>query len=368
VIVAEWTPGRIAWAKTKIARGISADAHNTFSVGIDSAGYVHVSFGMRNKPLQYFVSEKPEDVSRLHRGKMTGVAEDLVTYPRFFRSPSNELYFLYRNGPLGSSDLNIKRYDTGTRKWTDVAAPLIRGTGASASFSAYEFTVAWDRQGNMHLFWNWRENGEKKRRTEISDVLYAKYDKSRSRWERSGGMPYSLPITKGNAEVIDSLGMNLGLSDQNSVYVDRSGFPHAVYEKFGPDGRSEIFQARSNGSSWRITQVTRMNEPVSLNILDLWRPQILIDRTGTMYILFTDSGSKISRKNPRAPGWLFWTKSMDNGATWSRPLAIKEPQKGEFIYDPVYLRDTGDLRLYYQTNSDPVSPLYRIDMKLYRQK
>ena len=181
-------------------------------------------------------------------------------------------------------------------------------------------------------------------------------------------MPYSLPITKGNAEVIDSLGMNLGLSDQNSVYVDRSGFPNVVYEKFGPDGRSEIFQARSNGSSWRITQVTHMNEPVSLNILDLWRPQILIDRTGTMYILFTDSGSKISRKNPRAPGWLFWTKSMDNGATWSRPLAIKEPQKGEFIYDPVYLRDTGDLRLYYQTNSDPVSPLYRIDMKLYRQK
>ena len=361
VIVAKWTSGKTSWAKTRIARGIAVDAHDNFSVGIDSAGYVHVSFGTRNKPLQYFISEKPEDITRFHPGKMTGVAEDLVISPHFFKSPSNELYFLYRNGPSDSSDLYIKKYDTGTRKWSDVAIPLIRGRGASSSASPYEFTVAWDPQGNMHLFWNWRENGNKLR-TVIYDVLYAKYDKRRSRWEKSDGTPYHLPITKDSAEVVDNIWMNLGLSNQNSVCVDMSGLPHLVYEKFAPGGHSEIFHARFNGSSWKITQVTNMNQPASMNIWDLWRPQVLIDRSNTMYIFFTDSGTKVSRKFFLTPGWLFWTMSVDNGATWSGPKAIKEPRAGEFAYDPVYFRDTGNLRFFYQTNSsDPISPLYSID-------
>jgi hypothetical protein len=360
VIVAKWMPGGKAWQKTRIAKRIAPDAHNNFSVGIDSADYVHVSFGMRGKPLQYFISEKPEDVSRFHREKMTGVGEDKVTYPHFFKSPSSELYFIYRNGPLDNSDLNIKQYDTGTRKWTDVAAPLIRGSGSASSVSPYEFTAAWDAKGNMHLFWNWRKKGDK-HRTEIFDVLYAKYDKSRSRWERSNGKPYSLPITGGNAEVIDSVGMNLGLLDQNSVVFDGSGYPHVVYEKFAPDGHSEIFHARYNGSSWRITQVMNLHSPVTWNLYDLWRPQILINRTNTIYIFFTDSGIKTSRQYILSPGWLLWTESRDNGATWAKPKAIKEPRIGEFAYDPVYLRETGNLRFYYQTNSDPVSPLYSID-------
>ena len=362
VIVAKCAAGKNSWAKTRIARGVTVDGRDNFSVGIDSAGYIHVSFGTRSRPLKYFISKKPGDISRFHSGKMTGVAEDLVASPRFFKSPSNKLYFLYRNGSPGSSDLYIKEYDAGTRKWSDLAAPLIRGTGASSSASPYEFTLAWDPRENMHLFWNWRRNGDMPR-SEIFDVLYAKYDKSRSRWEKSNGAPYSLPITKGNAEEIDNIWMNLGLSDQDSVFADKNCFPHAVYQKFAPDGHSEIFHARFNGSSWRITQATNMNKPVSWNTYDLWRTQMLIDRSNTIYIFFTDEGVKTSGKFSLFPGWLFWTASGDNGATWARPKAMQVQQIGEFAYDQAYFRDTGDIRFFYQINSDPVSPLYRFDMQ-----
>jgi hypothetical protein len=367
VIVAKWTAEKKSWAKTKVGRGVTVDARDNFTLGIDSAGYIHVSLGKHGRPLKYMVSGKPEDISRFHSGKMTGVADDMVASPRFFKSPSNKLYFLYRNGSSSSSDLYIKKYDAGTGKWSDLAAPLIRGTGVSASASPYEFTIAWDPQENMHLFWNWRQNGENTR-SNIFDVLYAKYDKNRSRWEKSDGTPYSLPITKGKAEIIDNIWMNLGLSDQNSVVADRNGFPHVVYEKFAPDGHSEIFHACFNGSFWRITRVTNMNQAVPLNLYDLWRPQIIIDRSNVIYVFFADAGTKISQKGPSPSGWLFDTASGDNGVTWTRPKALKVKEVGEFAYDQAYFRDTGNVRFFYQIHNEPILPLYTIELQKKPQK
>jgi len=54
-------------------------------LGIDKAGYIHVSGNMHAMPMVYFRSRKPYDIGSMEPvHKMTGREESRVTYPNFF--------------------------------------------------------------------------------------------------------------------------------------------------------------------------------------------------------------------------------------------------------------------------------------------
>ena len=358
VIVAKSTNNGEIWSKTTVAVGIADDGHDICSIGVDSTGFIHVSYDMHANPLKYKISTAAENISVFQAGTMTGVAETSVTYPHFFMSPSNEMYFLYRQGGSGSGDLYIKKYNTTNKTWSDFAPGFISGTTSTPINNPYEFTLVWDAQENMHLFWNWRNSGVP---TTNNNLLYAKYNKNLSRWEKSDGTPYTLPITTNNAEIADTIPISSGLANNGSNYVDTSGRPHAAYTKFAADGHSEIYHTYYNGSNWVTTQATDLNPTISGNAWDLARPQLLIDSSNTIYIFFTDAGISTASNYANPPGTLYWTKSTDSGATWTTPEAANVPKAGEFVYDYTYFRDTGNIRFFYQTTSAAASPLYMLN-------
>jgi len=359
-IVAKSTDNGVTWTTTTIATGTADDAHNICSIGIDDDGYIHVAYDMHCSALKYKVSVNPEDISEFRAGTMTGTAENSVTYPQFYKSPTGELYFLYRNGYSTNGDLYIKKYATSTQTWSDFAAPLLQGSTVTPTNNAYWDTLVWDSQGDMHLSWVIRESGG----TLNYNILYAKYDTSDGQWEKTDGTPYTLPITATSSpgvEVVAEIPDGTGLSNQNSLYVDSLDRPHIAYLKDAADGLTEVWHTYYNGTSWVTTQVTDLNPTATAAVWDLSRPMILIDSDDTIYIFFADAGASTASNYASPAGTFYWTKSTDYGATWTSPTTVDVPLGDEFVYDHLYFRDTGNIRFFYQETTNPSSPLYILE-------
>jgi hypothetical protein len=103
------------------------DAHNNVAIGIDSNRGVHVLGNMHSYPghatkINYYYSKDFSLSEIYHSHRLTGNNEDSVTYPEFFRDPTNsKLMLQYRNGIAGDGETYIKLYETtnGQNKWTD---------------------------------------------------------------------------------------------------------------------------------------------------------------------------------------------------------------------------------------------------------
>ena len=356
VIVAKSTDSGKTWTKTLVQSGNSEDAHNICAVGIDSNGYIHVSYDMHADPLNYNISTNPENISVFTNKTMTGTAETSVTYPQFYKSPINELYFLYRG------TVYIKKYNATSQTWSDFAAPLINGT-----INVYWDTLVWDSNNNMHLSWGYRNASGSNANTNITNfnVSYAMYNATSAQWERTNGTAYTLPINKSVSETVVATTMFDGLANTNSLYVDSYNRPHIAFIKDNVTTRStEVFHSYYNGN-WITTQVTNYSTPRT-KAWNLGRPQMIIDSNDTIYILFTNSTVTTASNYVLPPGTLFWTKSTDNGTTWASPTAVTLPggiRGSEFTYDTVYFRDTGNLRLFFQTVDSTDAPLYMIEEK-----
>ncbi|HMP94665.1 MAG TPA: BNR-4 repeat-containing protein, partial [Phnomibacter sp.] len=98
-------------------KGQVADAHNNISLAIDGAGYLHLAWNHHNTPLQYTRSLQPYALSLAAPSPMTGMLENRVTYPQFYRLPNGQLIFMYRHGQSGNGQLVINRYNPATQHW-----------------------------------------------------------------------------------------------------------------------------------------------------------------------------------------------------------------------------------------------------------
>ena len=358
-VIAKSTDSGATWTTTVVAAGSTDDAHNTCSLGIDSNGYIHVSYDHHAVALKYKVSDSPESIAAFSNGTMTGTAETAVTYPRFYRSPAGVLYFIYRDGASGDGNLHLRVYNATTETWANAGAPFIDGSAASPAVNPYENTFSWDSEGDIHLTWGWRETPAA---TTNHNLLYAKYDTSDAQWEKTDGTAYSLPITKAAAEVAATIAQSSGYANTNSNAVDSLEHPHAAYIKNASDGKTEVFHTYWNGTSWVTTQVTDLN-PTTLTTWNLGRPQILISSNDTIYIFFTDSqtANQVDFTLPASDAF-YWTKSTDFGATWTTPVEITEfPKGGEFVPDYDYFRTSGNFRFLYQEIADTAPAIYVLD-------
>jgi hypothetical protein len=102
-----------AWTYQKLPSQVIWDSHNSVTMALDSAGDLHVSGNMHCVPLVYFRTAKPGDITSLTPAKMTGVLEDRVTYPRFFKDHEGRLIFTYRRGGSGNG-INHQDYGAGS--------------------------------------------------------------------------------------------------------------------------------------------------------------------------------------------------------------------------------------------------------------
>lgn len=288
----EWTLERSSY------QGNVADAHNVISLMVDGDGYLHLSFDHHGHPLNYCRSIAPGSLILGEKEPMTGVDEENVTYPEFYRLGNGDLIFVYRSGSSGRGNLVMNRYSLKERRWERVQDVLIDGEDQRNAY--WQLYV--DALGTIHLSWVWRETWLVETN---HDLCYARSKDGGKSWEKSDGDPYVLPIRAENAEYACRIPQNSELINQTSMTADKQGRPYiATYWR---DVDSRVPQYRLvwfDGNSWQQQQVSNRTVPFSLSgggtkLIPIARPRLVIrekKKKLEAFYVFRDEerGSKVS--------------------------------------------------------------------------
>ncbi len=279
-------------------RGNVRDAHNVISIMVDGDGYLHVAFDHHDSRLNYCRSVRPGSLILGPPEPMTGLEEELVTYPGFYRLPCGDLLFAYRSGASGRGNLILNRYDRKKRSWKRLHHVLIDGEEARSAY----WQIHLDRRGRIHLSWVWRETWDV---ATNHDLCYARSDDGGISWVRSDGEPYRLPITVDNAEYAWQIPQGSELINQTSMGADIMGNPYVA--GYWRDQESDIPHYRLvwfDGERWQQQKVVERVTPFSLSgggtkMIPVSRPQLAIGAKrgrDIIYYLFRDveRGSRVS--------------------------------------------------------------------------
>jgi hypothetical protein len=134
-------------------RGNVNDAHNVISIMADGKGYLHMAWDHHNNQLHYSRSIRPFSLELTAAMPMTGLLEQRVTYPEFYKMPNGNLLFFYRNGQSGNGNLVINQYAVQTGQWTQLQSNLIDGQNQRSAY----WQACMDNKGIIHISWVWRE-------------------------------------------------------------------------------------------------------------------------------------------------------------------------------------------------------------------
>lgn len=275
-------------------KGYVKDAHNIISMMIDGKGFIHVSFDHHGNHLNYCRSVSPYSLILGDKQPMTGIDENDVTYPEFYRLLGGDLLFVYRSGASGRGNLVMNRYDVKHSKWSRAQNILIDGENERNAY--WQLYV--DAEGTIHLSWVWRESWLVETN---HDICYACSKDGGRTWQKSTGENYNLPIRINNAEVACSIPQHSELINQTSMCTDESGHPYiATYWRAVGDSVPQYRLVWNDGKIWHTSQVSHRTTPFSLSgggtkMIPIARPRLAIDK-GRMYYIFRDEerGSKVS--------------------------------------------------------------------------
>ena len=308
------------------------DSHHMASLGIDPDGYIHIIFHCHytdiTSNIRYIKSTNAEDISsRIDQSSgMTGSNENRVTYPTFFTDGSS-LYCFYRNGhPNTTASWYLNKYNHGTTSWSAVQHPLL---SAGDGRGPYLEGVAVDGNGYFHIFWCYRELLEKSWTNKR--ISYAKSEDKGSSWKKSNGSLYGLPITYSAAEVVDDVGENDGILNQNEVTVDSDNVPHIAYYKVDGSDCLNFYHAWLHSGNWTINQITSFTHETGTENLPyegflfpppLSRPDILAFGTDII-VLFTHPTVAGRLYAARAPSpYISWEFHRLGHETWGTGVEV----------------------------------------------
>ena len=289
-------------------KGNCKDAHNVISIMADGHGYLHLSFDHHGHPLRYCKTIAPGSLELGELISMTGIDEQHVTYPEFYRLSDGSLLFAYRSGGSGRGNLVMNKYDISTAKWERVQDKLVDGEGQRNAY--WQLYV--DPKGTIHISWVWRETPDV---ATNHDLCYAKSTDGGKTWKKSDNTQYDLPITASNAEYVWQIPQNSELINQTSMTADKNGNPYiATYWR---DQNSKIPQYRLvwfDGNKWNQDQVSQRTMPFSLSgggtkMIPIARPRLVVKPKGKKvqaYYIFRDQerDSKVS---------MYYTKDIKTG-------------------------------------------------------
>jgi len=264
---------------TTAYKGDAADAHKAISIMVDGAGYLHVAWGLHNQPLNYAVGIAPGSLVLSAQKPMTGLAEDRVSYPEFYKLPKGDLLFLYRNGASGNGNLVINRYLVAVKKWVNVQSNLIDGEGKRNAY----WQMAIDKKGFIHLSWVWRESPDV---ASNHDMCYAISKDGGITWERSTGQTYNLPITATTAEYACQIPQKSELINQTSMVIDDDGNPFiASYWREEGQTVPQYHIIYKNNGQWASSNLNFRKTPFSLSgmgtkSIPISRPQVIAWKQG----------------------------------------------------------------------------------------
>ena len=344
VVIAKRKTGSTKWEIKRTAyRGNAADAHNTISIMVDGAGYLHIAWDHHGNALNYCKSKTPGSLELTDKLSMTGMNEQKVTYPEFHKLPNGDLLFFFRDGSSGKGNLLLNRYNSKTKQWTQLQTNLIDGEGKRNAY----WQACVDVKGIIHLSWVWRESPDV---ASNHDMCYARSMDGGKTWETSVGEKYSLPITAATAEYASLIPQKSELINQTSMYADAAGNPYiATYWREAGDSIPQYHLIYKKNNQWISQSLGFRKTAFSLSgagtkRIPISRPQIIAWESGILLnvaIIFRDAerGDKVSVatcsdiiKNK----WRIFDLSNQSVGTW-------EPS-----YDTELWKEKGIVNLFVQ--------------------
>jgi rhamnogalacturonyl hydrolase YesR len=239
-------------------RGNVADAHNSVSIAVDGAGYLHVAWDHHASPLHYARSVAPGSIELAPPSPMLGEREASVTYPQFHLLPNGDLLFLYRDGASGKGSLILNRYTTATAKWSVVQPSLIDGEGKRSPY----WDLCVDAKGTLHLAWIWRDSPDV---SSNHDLAYATSKDGGATWKKTDGSMLALPITAASAEYAQRIPTGSNLMNSPMIAADSQGHPSiCTYWSPTAEAAPQFQIVQHDGKGWTLTPGPAAAKPFSL--------------------------------------------------------------------------------------------------------
>jgi hypothetical protein len=326
-----------AWQKVVLPHQLSAnDSHNVISLGVSPRdGRLHVAMDTHNTPVFYvksragLVSAPPASWSLADFGAvqrtLDGVDLGGISYPRFVVTPDRRLQLSFRTGGSGNGTLELAEYGTDSTwrklgKWTSATGSWTAPNGVvSTTRNMYLHGLTYDTRGRLHASFTWREGN-----TGVlcnaggltnHDTGYVYSDDMGRTWRSNSGAAVATPIAVDQSLVVDPLGPNHGLMNQESQAVDSTGTPHVVisyvpgrftqcvtsYAADRTRWARTFHLTRTAGGTW-----TKREVPIPPNATG--RTRIVFDRADNAYLVMP-FGKIVSAS--KASGWTDWTTVFD---------------------------------------------------------
>ena len=339
-----------------------SDAHNTISLGIDRASFLHVSYDHHGTHLRYRRSNAPHSIHGwTGELPMTGAHEEKVTYPCFILPPQGPsvsnapLMLLYRDGIWNRGSTRIKTYDEAAQCWTDRPTPILSGSDQKPwTSNAYWNHPATGDDGSLHLSFVWRTDsiGEEARINNIN-VCYARSLDNGMTWHTSHNRPYKLPITQVNAETVYPVSPGCNLINQCSMALDSLNRPHIVFYSDDPDGIPQYQHLWFDGKAWHHKFISQRTSAFGLMgngtlQIPISRPEIVIDRKDNAYVIYRGdiTGNRMAITHLPAPNYEFTPEHTC--IVWDEDLGYSEP-----VIDRIRWRKENILTMLLQHNHQP---------------
>ncbi|WP_255563672.1 BNR repeat-containing protein [Mucilaginibacter rivuli] len=275
VVLAKRKSGASQWEiKRTPFKGDVTDAHKSISIMVDGDGYIHMAWGQHNNPLNYAVGIAPGSLDLSGKKSMTGEKENKLSYPEFYRLPTGDLLFFYRDGGSGNGNLILNRYDLKNKKWNRLQDNLINGQGKRNAY----WQITTDVLGTIHLSWVWRESPDV---ASNHDIAYASSKDGGITWQKSTGEAYKLPINAETAEYAVKIPQRSELINQTSMFADASGHPFiATYWKDNAQSVPQYHIVYKTGDHWEVNNLGFRKTDFSLSgtgtkQIPVSRPQIV---------------------------------------------------------------------------------------------
>lgn len=251
VILAKRKLGSRAWEIRQTSyKGNVLDAHNIISIMVDGDGYLHMAWDHHGNPLHYCKSIRPESLEMSSLQPMTGRGEGNVTYPEFYRMPSGDLIFVYRDGSSGNGNLAMNRYDLASKTWVRLHDNLIDGEGQRNAY----WQMSAGPTGVIHLSWVWREHFMVETN---HDMCYARSNDGGKTWQTSAGKEYTIPINMQTAEYAWRIPQNSDLINQTSMTSDDQENPYiATYYQAASDSCPQYYIIYKQDGTWKLSKAT----------------------------------------------------------------------------------------------------------------
>jgi len=336
--------GATKWdLKQTVYKGNVSDAHNTISIMTDGDGYLHIAWDHHNNPLNYCRSLKPGTLDLTKKLSMSGINEQRVSYPEFYKLPGGDLIFFYRDGQSGRGNLVLNRYDLKKKQWTQIHSNLIDGEGQRNAY----WQACVDVKGTIHLSWVWRETPDV---ASNHDMCYARSTDGGNTWSTSIGKNYSIPITAATAEYAALVPQKSELINQTSMFAGADGSPFiATYWREKGDSVPQYHLIHKKGGQWFATNSGFRTTSFSLSgagtqRIPISRPQIITWKTGnssSVAIIFRDA-----ERNNRVSVAI--CSDMQKGIWSIKDLSEDDVGSWEPTYDTELWKEKNILNLFVQ--------------------